>query len=396
MHGSRRLSLFLLSTFALLTLQTAALFSDIPQSINQFAGKGFPDNFDLRGRLFAYVIGASRDVALAYGEKQLQSSAAGPVTVRVEKRSADFLVEFLNMNSSVPDKPGRGSCYIQRSLGKGNYILQARILLEDDPSCFLALYPSGSGTRGDVVMYGAVVKKGLYFSDMIYRILLLSFSDMVDATSRSFDWGLVFRFEGKGPDRVAELRASGPSASNGTVASGPMSSAPIALGSRSPTGRVALAAAPALPAQPAPEALPKGPRSVRVAAAAERAASLDALILDLGDSEAREIAPSADSASGFVDTSDMVAKLSYADFPRYDSRGISLAAVRAALYFDLLANPDSIYALVGDSFRATVVPYFDEAGRFNFAFFSGGKEASWDELFSGKRDLKVRAVRVAQ
>jgi hypothetical protein len=258
-------------------------------------------------------------------------------------------------------------------------------------------------------MYGAVVKKGLYFSDMIYRILLLSFSDMVDATSRSFDWGLVFRFEGKGPDRVAELRASGalargapeqaasgPGASTGTVASGPMSSAPIALGARSSTGRVALAAAPALPAQATPEALPKGPRSVRVAAAAERAASLDALILDLGDSESREIAPSADSASGFVDTSDAVAKLAYADFPRYDSRGISLAAVRAALYFDLLANPDSIYALVGDNFRATVVPYFDEAGRFNFAFFSGGKEASWDELSSGKRELKVRAVRVSQ
>jgi hypothetical protein len=370
--------------------------------------KGFPDNADLRGRLFAYVIGASRDVALAYGEKQLQSPAAGPVTVRVEKRSTDFLVEFLNMNSSVPENPGRGSCYIQRSLGKGSYILQARILLEDDPSCFLALYPSGSGTRGDVVMYGAAVKKGLYFSDMIYRILLLSFSDMVDATSRSFDWGLVFRFEAKGPDRVAELRASGahalseqtasnPGAAAGNVASGTMSSAPIALGARGQSGnKVALASAPALPVQSMPEVLTKGPRSVRIAGAVDRASSLDALILDLGDLTAREISPNPDFASGFVDTSDAIAKLAYTDFPRYDAKGLSLATIRAALYSDFLANPDSIYALVGENFRATVVPYFDEAERFNFTFFTGGKETSWDELLSGRRDLKVRAVRVPQ
>lgn len=137
-------------------------------SIESFAANGFPDNADLRGRLFAYVIGASRDVALKYGEKQLQS-AAGPVTVRVENRSADFIVEFLNANAVDPGQAGRGSVFIQRGNGKGNYILQARILLEDDPSCYLTLYPSGSGTRGDVVMYGAVVKKGLYFSDMLYR-----------------------------------------------------------------------------------------------------------------------------------------------------------------------------------------------------------------------------------
>ncbi len=176
-------------------------------SIESFAANGFPDNADLRGRLFAYVIGASRDVALKYGEKQLQS-AAGPVTVRVENRSADFIVEFLNANAVDPGQAGRGSVFIQRGNGKGNYILQARILLEDDPSCYLTLYPSGSGTRGDVVMYGAVVKKGLYFSDMLYRILLLSFSDIVDATSHSFDWSAVFKFGSKDAGRITRANCA--------------------------------------------------------------------------------------------------------------------------------------------------------------------------------------------
>jgi hypothetical protein len=387
-------ALALLLASSLLLLPAIAASADASGSIAKFAAKGFPDNADLRGRLFAYVIGASRDVALAYGEKQLQSSA-GPVTVRVEKRSSDFIVEFLNANSAVPGEPGRGSCYIQRSLAKGNYILQARILLEDDPSCFLALYPSGSGTRGDIVMYGAVVKKGLYLSDMIYRILLLSFSDIVDATSRSFDWSLVFQFGGKGPDYIAEIRSAEAGAQAVAEQSPPASAAPIALGSRISSGKVALAAAPSLPAPGSADAPAKGPRYARMAATVDRAASIEALALELGDSDAREVAPAPAAAAGFIDVDgDEMAKLAYVDFPRYDAKGLPLEALRASIYFDLLSNPDSTYALFGDSLRATVVPYFDDAGRLNFALFSEGKETSWDELSSGKQDLKVRVLRV--
>lgn len=367
-------------------------------SLSNFIAKGFPDNADLRGRLFAYVIGASRDVALKYGEKQLQS-AAGPVTVRVENRSADFIVEFLNASASGGSEAGRGSCFIQRGNAKGNYILQARILLEDDPSCYLSLYPSGSGTRGDIVMYGAVVKKGLYLSDMIYRILLLSFSDIVDATGRSFDWGTIFKFGPKSApsDYAAELRTAFASPSSAAEQPSVASSAPAMIAS--PTAKVALAAAPSLPAASGPsDAEAKGPRSLRIASAIDRAASPDALVLDLassGESGAREIALAAESAPAFGDDrGDPIAKPAYAAFPRYDSRGLPFAALRAALYLDLQSNPDSVYALVGDGLRATVVPSFDEAGRLNFMAFSGGKETSWDELSAGKRELRVRIVRI--
>jgi hypothetical protein len=396
-HGSRRLRI-ILSTFLLFAIQTIFLYAEVP-SLGQFTAKGFPDNTDLRGRLFSNVIGAPRDVALNYGERQLQSAGAGPVTVRVEKRSADFVVEFINQNAFAPDNPGRGSCFIQRSSAKGNYILQARILLEDDPSCFLALYPSGSGTRGDIVMYGAVVKKGLFFSDMLYRVLLLSFSDMVDATKRSFDWGLVFRFEGKGNDTVAELRASSTLEHAATdQASAAIASSSGAGQASSPfvpymSGKYALAAAPANPAQVA-DALPKGPRSARLVSAVDRAASVEALALELGDMDAREISPSADSLAGYLDSCDSISKLAYAEFPRYDSRGLSLSALRAALYADLMANPDSSYAVMGDGLRAVIVPCFDESGRLGFACFSGGKEMGWADLSAGKRDLKVRALRV--
>jgi len=363
-------------------------------SIAKFAAHGFPDNADLRGKIFAYVIGASRDVALNYGEKQLQS-AAGPVTVRVEKRATDFIVEFLNANASGGASAGRGSVFIQRGNAKGNYILQARILLEDDPSCYLSLYPSGSGTRGDVVMYGAVVKKGLYMSDMIYRILLLSFSDIVDATSRSFDWSLVFKFGPKDSDYAGELRtalATPPSSYDDPITP---SSAQIALGSTNL--RVTLASAPILPSSGAQEGV-RGPRSLRIASAIDRAASPEALVLDLstsGEPGARELAIAADSAPAFVDArGDPLSKPTYTDFPRYDGRGLPMAALRAAIYLDLQSNPLSVYALLAEGLRATVVPSFDEGGRLNFAVFADGKESPWDEFLAARRDLRVLIVRL--
>ena len=383
---------------AISAVLTLSAFAETAPSIASFASAGFPDNADLRGKLFAYVIGASRDVALAFGEKQLQS-AAGPVTVRVEKRSADFIVEFINANASEADQAGRGSCFIQRSMGKGNYILQARILLEDDPNCYLSLYPSGSGTRGDVVMYGAVVKKGLFFSDMLYRILLLSFSDIVDATSRSFDWSAVFKFGSKDSDgdSAGELRSALANASNQPEKTVVASAAPIGLGSV--PGKVSLATAPALPsAGSQADAASKGPRSLRIASSIDRAASPEALLLDLaslGESGAREISFDSETAPAFVDDGgDIVARPAYSDFPRYDSRGLPFAAVRAALFLDLQSNRGSVYAIVGEGLRATIIPSYDEAGRLDFAVFSGGKESSWNDLFAGKRDLKARIVRV--
>lgn len=389
--------------FLFLLAGTGLWAADSAPSLASFVDNGFPDNADLRGRLFSYVIGASKDSALAFGEKQYQSSA-GQVTVRVEKRSSDFLVEFINPSAAGTVQPGRGSCYIQRSLAKGNYILQARILLEDDPSCFLTLYPSGSGTRGDIVMFGASVKKGLYFSDMIYRILLLGFSDIVDATKASFDWSQVFKFGPKASDSLAaQLRAAlaasaaaQPAAQANPLA--PMSQpSPLALGFGGPSVKLSYAAAPSLPQLESLDPAPTGPRPLRIATAVDKAASAETLLLDLvaeGEGGARELA-AADGAPAFVDDrQDPAQKPAYVDFPRYD-HGIGVSALRASVYLDLQANPQSVYALVGeDGLRATLVPSYDEAGRLTFAFFAGGKETSFDELFGSARDLRLRVIRI--
>jgi hypothetical protein len=357
-------------------------------TLDDFFASTFPDNADLRGKLFSSIIGAPKDLALAYGEKALQSRS-GPVNVRAVKRQDDFIIEFVNGSG---DSPTMGSCYIQRSNAKG-YMVQAKILLEDDPSCYLRLYPQaqGSGTRGDVVMYGAVVKKGLYFEGMLYRIIILPFADIVDMTKKAFDWGSIYRIgsQEKAEDLIAEFR-------QGDTAI-PPAAAPASQGSGVKT---ALATAPAVPAAGAPQSaavVRAATRAGKIAAVVERAAA-ESLALELaqaGESGAREIALQPDAAAAFGDEKGDPGFSSFGAFPRYDAaKGLPLAAARAALYLDLSSNPDSAYAIVGDGLRAVALPSMDAEGRFAFAFFADGKEAAWDDLQSGRRDLKVRIVRL--
>jgi hypothetical protein len=364
-----------------------------PSSLEDFFASTFPDNADVRAKLFSTIIGAPRELAFAYGEKALQSRS-GQVTVRAVKRADDFIIEFVNGSG---DAPTMGSCYIQRSNAKG-YMVQAKILLEDDPSCYLRLYPQsqGSGTRGDVVMYGAVVKKGLYFEGMLYRIIILSFSDIVEMTKKTFDWGSIYKMDAQGgPDALlAELRQGEASAQ---AAPPPVQAAPAPAAGV----KTALASAPSAPvagtAQPVGASKP-ATRAARIAAVAERAATVEAIALELassGEIGAREIAVQPDAAAAFGDDKGDSGFSAYGAFPRYDSgKGIAAQAVRAVLYLDLTANPESAYVLVGDGLRAVAVPSFDAAGRLSFAFFADGKEVGWDELSAGKRDLKVRAVRI--
>ncbi len=356
-----------------------SLLAQNASSLNSFFASSFPDNGDIRAKLFSTIIGAPREQALAYGTKTHQAKQ-GAVTVRAVKRANDFVIEFVN--GSI-DAPAMGSCYIQRSNAKG-YMMQAKILLQDDPSCYLRLYPQGSGTRGDVVMYGALVKKGIYFEGMLYRIIILPFSDIVDMTKRSFDWSLVYKLEDSGESAglVAELRQYAPPAA--AQAAAPAPAAP----------RPALAS---IPAGPQGAAAKGATRAARLYDVAARAATVEALALELaqsGEVGAREISLAADAAAGFGDDPDPGFS-AYGAFPRYEAgKGISMNALRAALFLDLQANPDSAYVLVAEGLRAVAAPSSGGSGRLSFAFFAEGKELSWEDLSSRGRDLKVRAVRI--
>jgi len=332
----------LIPVFALAAASLA--FAQGPIGPDPSLVQSFPDSSDLRSKLFSSLIGAPRDLALAYGEKVLQS-AAGPVLARASKRADDFLVEFRVGTAGSFDAIGRGSCVIQRSNAKGNYILQARVYLQDDPACYLRLYPNprNSGTLADLVMYGALLKQGISVGGMLYQVLIKPFSWIVETTARSFDWALVFPRGGSAP-RGAESSEASSSYDQEWVE---------ALAAAASAQEFLSAAAGAVEVS-SPGAAPLG-------LSPERGA--------IGQSAA------------------------YSAFPPYvEGKGIQAAALRALLYFDWLEHPDASYALFGAGLRSLAVPSLDPEGRLAFRALGPGGEAGLEALLA--QGSPVRALRL--
>lgn len=377
----------ILALFALSFSICAVAAESIP-TLSSFLGHSFPDNTDVRKQYWNNLITAPKESVWGFSERILSSASAGQVKVKAQKRGGDFLVQFLNSSSSQTFLDySRGSYSIQRD-SKTGYILQAKIFLQDDPGCYVRLYPQAEGTRVDVVMYGALLKKGLYVSGLIYYVLASPFSDIVDQTKRSFDWAAVFGIDGRGraAGLAQELHAFFSAPSPVLVQA---SMAPLSLGGSTQA--------------PAPAALAPPTSARTLLDAVSKASSLDALAQGLaakGYSSSEFLTPGASPASGpqaqgLSDDSDPLApRLPYKVFPRYEAgKGLPQASVKASLYLDSLSSPDAAYALVGEDFRALVAPSFDSLGRFSLSCFVDGREIGWDELCS-KADKVLRVLRI--
>jgi len=358
-------------------------------SLDSFLGHTFPDNTDIRKKYWTNLITAPKEQVWAFSEKIL-SSQAGQVRVRSIKRTGDFLVQFDNSQTSAFSGYSQGSYVIQRD-SKTGYILQAKIFLSDDPGCYVRLYPQAEGTRADVVMYGAVLKKGLVISGLIYYILAEPFSSIVSQTRRSFDWERVFGIgeRSKAQGLALDLRAV----------------------YATPPTTTALASAPAFPAFVAGS---QSKSSDQTQAPAATPASLVSLVCKSASVDALSAALAARgmtcaelpdngvasmptiSALALADDSDpLVPSLPYRTFPRYEAgKGLPLGAVRAAIFLDALVSPDSAYAVMGDTFRFLAAPSFDEAGNFRFCYFVEGQEIGWSDVLSMK-DHNIRIVRIS-
>lgn len=369
---------------AFCVLSAAVCWAESSPSLGSYIDRQFPDNTDLRVRLFSHVIGAPRELAEAYGEHVFQSRA-GAVTVRVVPGDQDFFVEFIN-GTGVPYS--QGSCIIKRSNSMG-YLVQAKIFLQDDPGCYLRLYVSGEGTRADVVMYGAVLKRGMYISGMLYQILMDSFGDMVRQTGYAFDWKEVFGLgERAASDKFADsLRGA---FANATSTNGLM----VKSGGAEGEGTLALASA-TRPGGAKDSAIG---RAYKLSLMVDNAANADALIASLAASgESPKELTTPDGALGFEDVDGSLdVNLPYDRFPTYEpGKGILPRALLATLYLDELSHADSIYAVLGENLHMVVVPTSDKVGLLGFAYFSKGRELSWSEAVKqlGSNDL-VRVVRL--
>ncbi len=397
--------LALISCIFALSISVAAAESN--PWLDGYVARGFPENTDVRKQFWTSLITVPKESAFAFKERVL-SSRPVPVKVSSTRRSNDFIIQFQNGADGAFSAWSRGSFSIERDSSTG-YFLQVKVFLQDDPSCYLRLYPQAEATRMDVVMYGAVIKKGLYLPGLVYYVLSDSFANIVGQTKGSFDWAKVFGNGQGGPtadfaDRLraalpppsppAQSAAPSPQASGMTPAVGASVAESQGMASVPPR---AIPVGPALPAAPVMVTTP--PRPLFLASLVARTGPAEALAAGLsahGESWS-ELLPSADApplALGLSDDGDpFVSRMPYRPFPRYEAgKGWPFVQLRAALYLDALQSPSSVYAVVGESLRVLAVPSFDASGHFRIAFFSDTREMAWEDLLSTKEG-KIRLFR---
>jgi len=388
----KRITIF---TLALCLVAVAASATESRAALERFIDSSFPDNSDIRAQFSTRLITAPKEQVWAFGSK-VQSSKAGQVLVKSVKRSEDFLVQFVNGTAGQFPDCSLGSYVIERNCKTG-YILQAKIFLDDDPSCYARLYPQGEGTKLDVVMYGALVKKGIYISGLIYHVLTMPFSEIVAETGGSFDWGSVFKLGKKSAsaDLVADLRSA--SAASQAEAKAPrvvLASMPSPFGASSPATSSPATSPQATTLQGTKAQTETSSESERLAAAVSVASSAEDLrskLCGLGFSPSELSSPA--NALGLSNDGDPLVPAAYKPFPRYAAEGgLPLAAIRGALYLSALNSQSSAFALIGAQGRILAVPSFDEQGRIGFVFFSGGKEIVWQDIVGGA-DQSLRVLR---
>ena len=142
-----------------------------------------------------------RDTVLAR-KPAIYANEYGRWRLGTEKQGEAFYLILAPERCGSYPNYGQGSWIIKRSLADGRF-LQAKVFLRSDPSCFLRLYPNGERCLMDLVLYGAVLNKGIPLPVDFDTLLGQPMKAIVAWTGAGVDWSVFSPH----PGDYARLRA---------------------------------------------------------------------------------------------------------------------------------------------------------------------------------------------
>jgi len=146
------------------------------------------ENQDIRKRLWDALLVAPRPVAQAYRRTE-QRNAWGSWSVSVEKSKSAFYLIFSPKRGDDWPLYAQGSWVVKRSETDGSF-LQAKIFLRSDPGTFARIYPAGTRSRIDIVVYGGVLYREVPVPLPFDEVLRSPFSRIRELTSDVIEWNL--------------------------------------------------------------------------------------------------------------------------------------------------------------------------------------------------------------
>jgi hypothetical protein len=163
-----------------------------------------PENWEarslLRDTIFAPVGDAARRARVIVNQ-----TGGGQVSFQADAQSGSLYLVFANREGRSFPVAGAGTFIIKRSLKDGRF-LQAKVFVQNDPGCFLRLFPRSDRTVMDVFLSGELFLSQVVLPVAFERLLTAPLARIMDLTGNSIDWPLLLApSPGPGDIRLAQV-----------------------------------------------------------------------------------------------------------------------------------------------------------------------------------------------
>jgi hypothetical protein len=159
-------------------------------SIGEPAGTpSVPENGEARA-LLRDTIFAPIGEAAARTPLVVEQSDGEKVSYHGEKQAGALYLVFANRQGRGYPLAGTGTFIIKRSLRDGSF-LHAKVFLQNDPGCYLRLFPRDDRTVMDIVLFGEPFQSEVALPVPFERVLTAPLSRIMELSSGNVDWSLV-------------------------------------------------------------------------------------------------------------------------------------------------------------------------------------------------------------
>ena len=163
-----------------------------------------PENWEARSLMRETIFAPIGDAA-RHARVIVNQTGGGQVSFQADAQSGALYLVFANEEGRSFPVAGAGTFIIKRSLKDGSF-LHAKVFVQNDPGCFLRLYPRNDRTVMDVFLSGEPFLSQVVLPVAFERLLTAPLARIIDITGDSIDWSLVLApASGPGDRRLSQM-----------------------------------------------------------------------------------------------------------------------------------------------------------------------------------------------
>jgi len=164
-----------------------------------------PENWEARTFLREAIFAAVQDAVSVPHRIVPQPETGNDVLFKTDVQEGAVYLEFINRKGKTFPLAAAGTFIIKRSLVDGSF-LQAKIFVQNDPSCYLKLFPEEDRTAMDIVLYGESFQTDVILPVRFADLLTSPFSQIIEMSRSSVDWSEVMApVQGPGDMRLQQI-----------------------------------------------------------------------------------------------------------------------------------------------------------------------------------------------